>query len=1329
MTEPTNAPDEPSSAGARAALAGYDYQIDVSVLAALRILLVSKSASRITLEPANAEDIDVELGEDDPGHVEAGALLGTSRQLIIQVKLRNGGPWTSEAFDGLLNHGKRRAPAKRHLDAPEAHYLLVTNADVSGVARGLLVEGFEELPDKEKFPSSLGKTLRKAPEGRVAIYAGLTPRLLQFEIDHILSEILRVPKEHLGPCLASLRGHVRARMRGTTPGVWGYIDVMGAIRHFGGFLASAAELEAFVPPANFPDMIRQLESKRAVVIKGSSGTGKTLAARALCDHARKRDGALHVVTADPSGDPSSIRQLVQTGPKLFYLEDPWGQNSLRSGSEAWTEQLPGILRDARSGNQFVVTSRTDMLHSAKAIAGLAPWSVTLEADCYGNGRLAEIYDRRMDQLPSTLQSAAFSFKEEALSALEKPLELDLFFANILSGRQDNENERQWLKRLIGLAHRDAVEGVVDRYLTGVDTVGRSAAIWGVLAARGSIDRTQLFALMRRLRDAAPDVASGLDKQVDTMVAARHLRQPTTSISFAHPSVRAGFERHLKSDLFRFEPVFDALLTALASLPSPHSEWGIETCARLIDEGRRLVADAEDHGYSFNVPQEVQHKVDSWLADGLVDPNSDFPKVLQLACDVGSPSSNASEVARWLLTSVQRGGAVFDDSWQPPTYSDSWYERVSQDPRSRPIAARFVRDLLPMERGSYDASFPAALDRIAVGLDVAYTQAAISLIGMGHGSNIAAVVPGALRNLDMFREVFFAALDELSGTPASRAANAEVWRSIEDGERDSEYEEYYSTFHEDEGYTAGVLAGLYIDAIRAAGDWKTLAKHDRASEFGYYWAQSIIKGNPASSPSTPELASMFAAAKANAHESEGWEALARHWRAAFRPMLLQTLVDGNESERDSCAAISCAMSCDPSALTYALGKRVDPASRVSFLCDISSTRESASKLKRGVLRGFWLSLGPADREILRSLRRTSPGRTHLSTQTIEMLKQAAEVAPPRVLAVIVPLLLNAHAASPEPIRRWLSVVEDKCLAEAAAIAAVGSGDEEAIELALTHKRADARIVALKERTGRTGPPFSPELLGYRHDPGSKVRQTLLDALAANPHPNHLATLLHLVNDTWSDSNPMYNEPPSYPIARQSVSALASYAPLSDGVCQTLMETAQRTDDRLLARRCLEASARYGSAAARQQVRAKVDDRERSSLGVQALSALISLESVEAELLESFTEDWIRESEPGISVASTALVCRHAPIALAVALCERMANSGADVSLAVVGASYLHARDTKAAQRILSLLAEDHPARDLFADPSKRLPASVLDGLGDVRRLPSVRAWLRDRVVMN
>lgn len=1327
MTQPTNLTPAPVDAtGATAALAGYDYQLNVSILAVLRILFVTKSASRITFEPANADDIEVELEEDDPGHIETKAHLGVATRLVVQVKLRGGDPWSLAAFERLLKHGKRRTPAKDHLVDPDVRYQLVTNADVSGVARSLLVEDFEERPGQDDFPASLHKILPDEPEGRIAIYATLTPKLLEYEIEHILTTILRVPKDRQELCLAALREEAKARMRGTSPGVWAYNDLLGTIRGHGGFLASVAELDAFVEPTNFPDMILQLEKKNAVVIAGSSGTGKTLAARALCDQARKRNGALDVVVVNPNSDPSSIRQIVQTGPKLFYIEDPWGQNSLRTGSETWTEQLPRMLRDAHPSNQFVVTSRSDMLRSAQAVGGLAPWSIELEADRYLNGRFAQIYDKRMDLLPPDLQSKAFKFRPNVLDSLEKPLELDLFFANILSGRGEGENDSEWLHRLVGLAHRDAVEGVVDRYLTHADKTGHAAVIWGVLAARGSIDRTQLVALMRSLRLAAPDVANGLDKLIDTMIAARHLRQPTTSVAFAHPSVRAGFEKHLKHNWFQYEPAFAAVLGALTTLSQPHADWGMETAARLIDEGRRLGAGAEGGAFSFDVPAAAQSGIDSWLEAALVDPNADFSKILQLASDVGSATSNPSELARWLLTTVQRGAASFIDRWVPPNFSNDWYDRISLDPRSFQIAERFVRDELPHENGSYGTGFPVALDRIATGLEGAYLHAACQLVGMGYGSNVEAVVTGALRDLPAFKAVFEEALDDLAHDDGKRAENAERWRIIDDGECDYGYEEYYTSGNDDEGYASGVIVDRYIEAIRGTGDWKPLAGNSRAAAFGYNWARAIRDSDNAEPPSLEELAAMFAAAQAGGHEDGAWDALRNHWHPDFRERLKQAISVGIIDPSDSRAAMTCAVSVDQSLLAEAFHGSPTLASRIAFLCDLIGARSRYSRNQKAGLPRLIEALDLSYREIGWTLLRGASRVAPLGPQAVEILQQAAITAPPRILTKIVPLLMEAGGAPAEPIRRWLKETADKDLAEAAASAAVVIDDAEAIILALQHPRTNARVVALEFLVARTHPPFPANILALSTDAGHRVRRALVHALTAQPHLAHLPVLLRMTEDTWSDADPSHNEADSYPIARAAVAALAAYAPLSDEIGDQLIKVATTTPDRAFGQECVQVAACYGSLAIRMKIRAMIGDRARGWLRLDAIDALVLANTIEPEVLKPFTAERIIRLGPAPAASATVLVCVHAPLDVAVALCERMAHSNADRSLAVLGAYFLHDRDPSAAQIILELLAEGHPARQLFADEDELLPASVLDGLGDIKRQRWVQKWLSKRI---
>ena len=166
----------------------------LTVLAALRLLLVTKSATRIVLEPANEEDLEADLAPNRPGRVRPSAALGAGCKLIVQVKSNGGEPWSVEAFKALLEHGEGRIKAKHHLDDPNVRYLLVTDADAKGVARGLLVGDFEEQSDVDGFPPSLRRTLGHNPEGRVAIWGGLTSRLIELEIGRILDDVLRVPR-------------------------------------------------------------------------------------------------------------------------------------------------------------------------------------------------------------------------------------------------------------------------------------------------------------------------------------------------------------------------------------------------------------------------------------------------------------------------------------------------------------------------------------------------------------------------------------------------------------------------------------------------------------------------------------------------------------------------------------------------------------------------------------------------------------------------------------------------------------------------------------------------------------------------------------------------------------------------------------------------------------------------------------------------------------------------------------------------------------------------------------------------------------------------------
>lgn len=1311
-----------SSVGATAAQAGYAYQLNVSVLAALRLLLITKSATRITLEPANEEDLEAELAPAEPGLVTPKATLAGGYKLIVQVKSRAGEPWSIEDFERLLNHGERRTPAKHHLDDLNTHYLLVTNADAKGVARRLLVSDFEENPDPLEFPPSLEKSLPNKPEGRVAIWGGLTEQLIEFQIKEILSDLLRIPHSRILQCCERLREESLRRMRGSSPGVWERDDLLATIRDHGGFLASAAELAAFVEPSNFEEMLALLLEKNAIVITGPSGTGKTLAALALCEQARLRGGSIEVVTVNPNDSPATTRRLVDTGPTLFYLEDPWGQYSLRTGSEAWTEQLPKLLRDARPSNRYVITSRKDVMGHARADGGVKRWSIELNAEHYSGGGLAAIYDKRMAVIPNGLQLKALEFRRDVLGALETPLELDLFFTNLVDGPLPHELDHEFLRRLLGLAHRDAVEEVVVRYLDSIDHIGLSAVIWGLLAARGHFDRAQLSAVARQLRRTDAALGDSLEKAVDRLIATRHLRQPTRIVAFAHPSVRAGFETFLKENWFRSEATLTMLISALVSLAGPQQAWGLETAARTLNAANIFRATIENIDGALETTEISQVAIDAWLDESLLDCDAEFQPLLKLAADVGSSKSTPSELARWFIKGRRRGGDFFIDGWAPPLFSVAWYERVSADPRSVLIADHFIRELLPQDDGHYGREFVLELDKIATGLEPAFLAAARNLVGTHFHGNAHAVASGAIRDFFGYEAVLAEALSELDYLREEYQRDAaEQWRAIEDGECDSAYEESYTSSHDDDGYASGVIVDTYISAKRSLGCWRDLENHEQVNRLAKPWARAIAVSKARSS--SEEILCVLSALRATEDESIGWEAARRHWYPSFKHKLYDRILSSSTDEFLRRSLVACACAVAPDVLVRCFKELVDSHSAlVLLLVDLSVVL----KEEEGDIPSL-RSLSPEAIEIFDVLMSKDDAPKSVGRTALGLLDAATSSCPVALLAHIMPIIIASGRVPVASIRRWLIESTQPANAIGATQTAISIGDESLVWLALNHVRADARRLALEYLVPGLQDPLPAQVLILANDRGSRVRRTLVSVLSKRPHSDHLPVLMQLSKDQWSDADQRYDEPDSYPIAREAVAALAHYTPLPFENAIQLLELAESTDDRRLRREALAAAAELGGSKIRQEIWTVVENK---SLGrwarVDAVDALTRASNVESELFERITAKWLMTLSAPLAASVTVLVSQHFPVPETVGILEQVGQSQTHRALLLLGVIVLESRDHLTAVNLLGLLDAGHPARSVLNGGNELLPHTVLDDLGDVRIRKQVHLWLKDRI---
>ena len=126
-----------NTTSAPAGLAGYDYQVDVSIYLALDLMLARKRLSAITLEPANHEDLAADL-EDETLVSAATKITTPGYSLIVQAKLRNGEPWADTDLKTLLTKGKKRkSPQTLLTEDKTLRYLLITSAATKGVARDL----------------------------------------------------------------------------------------------------------------------------------------------------------------------------------------------------------------------------------------------------------------------------------------------------------------------------------------------------------------------------------------------------------------------------------------------------------------------------------------------------------------------------------------------------------------------------------------------------------------------------------------------------------------------------------------------------------------------------------------------------------------------------------------------------------------------------------------------------------------------------------------------------------------------------------------------------------------------------------------------------------------------------------------------------------------------------------------------------------------------------------------------------------------------------------------------------------------------------------------
>ncbi|MBV1838385.1 hypothetical protein [Acetobacter estunensis] len=1298
--------EEGSGGSGGHSIAGYEYQIDVSVWLALDLVLANNLAQELILEPASEEDIEADLAENEPGRLTSTAALDGYR-LIVQAKSRSGDAWTVAGVKALLKHGETRPSAAKRLEDGKVRYLLITSAGLNGGTRGLRVRRAGSWPKSGDMPATIKSALPAGSAGRVAIIGNEDEERLATDINTLLAESFRVPNAKLDECCKALREQARVRIGGAGGGRWTRSQLEQVIRRHDGYIASSPELDHYVHPTNWAELRAAMSEWHAVLIIGQSGTGKTMATRKLYDELRNEMPGLARVPITLG--PDQIRDDVTDPPVLYDIEDPWGRYDFDPKSRPWNDQLAQFFAKARPNRMIVATSRLDVAQSAGALETVKPWRIELEAEHYGQAERRRLYRTRIDALPRTLQRLAKESEGTVLAELATPLEIQKFFDALpILDDKDRRNPAGLVAEAIRRAHQDSIERTVVDQIEERGDVRAAAVLWGLLKANDKLSLRLLREIEELLAENGPQFEKGVSPLVTFFVAARNLRQTESTVTYYHPRVEAGIEQALDRDRLVARRTLRLLIDILVSPDGPGEIWGIAASARLL-----LAADRTPE-LKPAPSATAQAKIDAWLASELANGGKEFEDNLNLAEAAGSTNSNVSEIARFLLHRPDRTFGWMH-IWGPPEHEEAWYARMRADPAVKALVETFIRDVLPRARDDFRVSFVAEAERVAPGLTPAFLAAAATTVHYGVTNSHEAIAEAALNDLAGFEAVVDTAVAVRTPSAADLQSWAETRLAITNGEYSDDYAEHLSD--NDDGWTAGEFLEAYVRRVRATVGWRHLAEHRHRDRLFYYWFRELAKDE---APDPTEITGAFTVGRGSKDEDDLWHVLAKAWSPAFEAALVERVLEGHAEPQVRLAALTClaeqAIERLP-AICQQLADAGQDGRLVEIAIDLGEIRRKRSDFD-GSRHGEAAERAAAVLPPL--LKEISDAAFALETKAAPILSDdaselLARARSPSEKVRLFRVTLDEHLPMfvPDDVRWLLANTDEASSAVEAIEAAIRHGITAEVEAGLSHRFATVVARALKAiATPLTG-PLPSGLLALAGHKGSPVRKALVELLDAKPHPEHRPALLILAKDDWSPRSYYQGEEDDYPIAQAAIGAMGKLGALEDEVADELYRVAIDTRDsdvryEIFALLVCAADARFQG-----QLFDIAVNPGRRTVRVNAAGALLAGHGhVMPETVNRITPQLLATRIEGVASRLLLLVAARAEMDQVLKAAEALSTMEKRRVLLLLAIWVVRKRDASAAERIARMLPANHAGvKWALAGAKGKLGDTALDDLGD------------------
>lgn len=1333
---------ENDAAGSGAhSLAGYDYQVDVSLWLGLDLMLANKFAQSIELEPATEEDIEADLTETEPGRL-ATNVAADGYRLVVQAKLRSGNAWSVAGINALLKHGgARRLSAARRLAAPNLRYLLITSAGLNGETRGLRVGRAGSWPKPAGMPTSTISKLPAKAAGRVGIIANMDEDKLVGEIKRLLIERFGVPYSRWIECLKKLREEARMRMRRVGGGHWQRDELAHVIREHDGYLATSPQLENYVFPRNWETLREAMGSPRyAALIIGQSGTGKTLATSKLYEELHAENPGMTRVPIRHG--PQQLRDDKTDPPVLYDIEDPWGRFDFDPASRPWNDQLARFLADATHDRRIVVTSRRDVGVSSGALQTVEPWLVPLEVEHYGPKERSKLYRTRIETLPRDVQLLASDAEKQVLDGLASPLEIEKYFDALrTSGRPDPKNPQGFIKAAMERAHEESIELTVVEQIRERDDVGAAAVVWALLKASDKLSIKAVRSLEVDLAERNSRFEKGVQPLIDFFAAARNLRVGEGDATYYHPRVEAGILAALKGAPVAAVLALRALIDVLTDPNGPGSAWGSAVAARILEAAGRFPE------LTISAKPAAQKAIDAWIDQQFSEPATRIPEHLRIAAAVGSDRSIGAEFGRYVSHRADRTFANLMH-WSSPGHDQDWYDRMQSAPQMTAIATRFVREMLPNDRTGYGRELVADLERFAPDLTPVYLEATAGIVRNGFDPVVDTLAEGALRDLAGFESIVDAAIAEVAPTPSDPESDRKERLAYINSVYSDEYVEHMAD--QGDGHTAQELLRAYVDKVREVKGWQSLAQHPHAEALRADWMRSLmVSSRDEPPPRAEEIAGAYSIVRGEEHEHAIWHVLHLRWDEAYRDRLIQRVRMGHDDRDVRISALACLIAHHPDLLPQIVDdlisaseheRAIEVAIDLGYILaqrardDIFPEADDTNRLIEEDEAQAAKDLLPADygaiAEAARALRGNSADVIPLPPPAAALL--AATLATrPEVRRLRIKQYETMGSRVGPDIEATLADArvswEDTLPCTEAITAAIALGLTPIVENALDHMFADVVAPALRAIGEPLPGPLPQGLLEFAKAEGSPVRKALVALLVSKPHSDHVPTLMTLAHDEWSSSHRRYEEDDHFPIAHQAIAALSALSSLPEDDLERLEALAIQTTDPKLRYDVFALLVTHGGITMQNRLLERACSPGRQQVRRTAGQALVfQSEKIDPSVVASIDAETAATRMPSVAAALMLIVAYRGPDHFVFEFAQALAARPKRRVLVLLAIWLTRDERPGLSAELEALLPTGHPALSwLSTGPAKAAGDDLVKDLGDPAICKEVLRWLNPK----